>query len=93
MPGHAGRCVKITCNFTHPSAQTGNRVYPSASYTYSYEADNVAVRRDIEKHAKRKYAAENRIRQMWIGFIQTSDQIRNNARSDSDLHERVDLIP
>ncbi len=93
MPGHAGRCVKITCNFTHPSAQTGNRVYPSGSYTYSYEQDNVAVRREIERHAKRKYAAANQIRQMWIGFIQTTDSIRNNANADSALNERVELVP
>ena len=26
MP-HNGRCVKVTCNFTHPSAQTGHRVF------------------------------------------------------------------
>lgn len=91
MP-HAGRCVKITCNFTHPSAQTDHRVYPSKSYTYEYEADVVAVRRAIEQHAKRKYASENGIRHMWIGFITTTDQIRHNGHADSDLGDDVPLV-
>ena len=88
MP-HAGRCVKVTCNFVHPSAQTGNRVYPSSSYTYLYEADNTLVRREIEKHAKGKYAADNQIKAGWIGFITTTDQMRFNTRPDSDLTEVV----
>lgn len=92
MP-HAGRCVKITCNFTHPSAQTNHRVYPARSYTYSYEADNVLVRRDIEKHAKRMYAAANRIRHMWIGLIDTTDQIKHNGRADTDVGDPAPLVP
>ena len=91
MP-HNGRCVKITCNFTHPSAQTNYRVYPAASYTYSYEADHFPTRRAIEKHAKRKYAYENNIRKMWIGYIQTNDQMKFNAHADSDMGEGVPLI-
>ena len=93
MPGHSGRCVKITCNFTHPSAQTGYRVYPPGSYTYLYQADNPAHRGEIERHAKRKYAADNNIRAGWIGFITTSDSIRNNVSPDSALNEVVALVP
>jgi hypothetical protein len=89
----AGRCVKITSNFTHPAAHTGNRVYPPSSYIYSYEADHVPTRREIEKHAKRKYAHENKIRQMWIGFIRTSDQMRFNLRADTSLKDNVPLVP
>lgn len=92
MP-HAGRCVKITCNFTHPSRQTGNRVYDSGSFTYSYEHDDVDIRRAIEKHAKRKYAYERRIRFMWIGFITTTDQIKYNANADTILNEGIPLVP
>jgi len=90
---HKGRCVKITCNFTHPSAQTGNRVYPAHSYIYSYEADNVVVRGQIEKHAKKKYASEERIRAGWMGFIATNDQMLFNKKADSDLTEVFAMIP
>lgn len=92
MP-HAGRCIKITCNFSHPSAQTGHRVYQSNTYTYSYTADNVGTRRAIEKHAKRKYASDRNIRHMWIGFIHTTDQMRFNTHADSALNENIPLIP
>jgi hypothetical protein len=91
MPGHGGRCVKITCNFTHPSAQS-NRNFPSKSYTYKYEADNQTVRNAIEKHCKRKYAYEYRIKHWWIGYIQTNDRIRNQANADSDLNENVPQV-
>jgi hypothetical protein len=90
--GHSGRCVKITCNFTHPSEQTGNRVYPAKTYIYSYEADDVTTRRAIEKHAKRKYAYENSIRSMWIGFVTTTDQMKFNIRPDSDLKDNIPLV-
>ena len=85
MAKHSGRCVRITCNFTHPSAQTGNRIYPPQSYTYSYEQDDVGRRRDIERHAKRQYAQDNRLKPGWIGFIRTSDRILNSARADTEL--------
>lgn len=91
MTTHAGRCVKITCNFTHPSKQTVDprngrpRSYKARSYIYSYERDSFSIRQKIEKHAKRQYADDNHFRREWIGFITTSDQILNRGTANSSL--------
>jgi len=89
MANHANRCLQVTCNFTHPSAQTGNRVYPAATFRYSFPNDGMSLA--IQNHAKRMYADANNIRGGWIGHIDVSTSIRNNIQPTHSLNDAYNI--
>lgn len=89
MANHANRCLQVTCNFTHPSAQTGNRVYTAMTFRYSFPSDAMSLA--IQNHAKRKYAVAMNIRSGWIGHIDVSTSIRNNMAANCYLNEQLTL--
>ncbi|WP_156397794.1 MULTISPECIES: hypothetical protein [unclassified Duganella] len=85
MANHANRCLQVTCNFTHPSAQALNRVYAAMSFRYRFPNDDMSLA--IQNHAKRMYADAMNIRGGWIGHIDVNTSIRNNMAPDTSLND------
>jgi hypothetical protein len=88
---HADRILKVTCNFTHPSGQVPaeKKVYKAGSFTYDFPSDSLS--KSIVEHAKRKYAAANKIKGPWLGSVTTTTSTMKSGKADSSLKEKVTL--